>query len=293
MTLDTSDTARADDHSEAHATQRPPAPSRVDRTAALRAGTPRMSRRIVYVTAAIVLFLGVGGALAQHFVTSPAVRSTASSPTGAHKAPISQGSAPSGSAELHAPLASFMGLSSLRGANAAGFVLTDAVTGTSVTLSSLRGHVVVLSFANAACNDICPVLAQELVQADALLGTTKRPVTFITINTDPLAFKPSEAAIATATRLGTLANWQFLTGSVRELDKVWVSYGIAITADSSTGAAAHNDLMYFIGPAGRMSWSATPFADESKSGTFSLTPASIARFAQGIAHYADRLAGAA
>jgi len=51
--------------------------------------------------------------------------------------------------------------------------------------------------------------------------------------------------------------------------------------------------MYFIDPAGRLRYRATPFADESASGAFSLSPADVARWGQGIATYTRRLLGRA
>ena len=53
-------------------------------------------------------------------------------------------------------------------------------------LSRTRGKVVVLSFLNAECNDLCPVQAQEISQADHLLGTRAASVEFVVVNSDPL-----------------------------------------------------------------------------------------------------------
>lgn len=266
-----------------------------DRRAAFAAGTPRMSPRVIAWGIAVLLVLGVGGALADHFVTSatPAPATSNRSPTG-HSGPVvpDHAGTTTGPTELHAPLAAFMGLTALKGTAAAAFSLTDAATGARVSLASLAGHVVVLSFANARCNDICPVLSQELARADAALGTTTVPVTFVTVNTDPLALEPKDAAILGRTPLGRLHNYRFLTGSIKALNPVWTTYGISITAERSTGAVSHNELLYFITPAGKIAWAATPFANESAAGTYSLPEAEITRFAAGIAHYARKLADA-
>lgn len=264
-----------------------------DRRAAFAAGTPRMSRRVIAAGIAVLLVLGVGGAVADHFVTSSAPAPAASdrSPTGQHgpAVPNHAGTSTKG-AQLGAPLSAYLGIDSLKDAPAPGFTLTDAATNAPVTLADLAGHVVVLTFANAPCNDICPVLAQELAQADALMGATTVPVTFVTVNTDPLAVAPADAAMLTRTPLGGLHNYRFLTGRIKTLNPVWVSYGISITANRATRAVTHNELLYFITPSGKIAWSATPFANESPSGTYSLPAAEVARFAAGIAHYARKLA---
>jgi cytochrome oxidase Cu insertion factor (SCO1/SenC/PrrC family) len=278
----------------------PPGPGRAplspaDRNAAFAAGTPRMSRRVMGLGIAALLVLGMGGALADHFVTTspPSTAASTRSPTG-HSGPVVPTHAGTATArsELHAPLAAFMGLSSLNNAAAAPFTLTDAATGARISLASLTGHVVVLTFADAACNDICPVLSKELAQAAAMLGTTPTPVTFVTVNTDPLALSPGDAAMLTQGTLGTVPDYRFLTGSVKQLNPVWASYGISITVDRATRVVTHNELMYFIAPSGKIAWAATPFANESTSGTYSLPAAEITRFATGIAQYARKLAKA-
>lgn len=264
-------------------------PPTTDRGAAFAAGPPKMPRRVIYAAVAVILVVGLGASLVER-VARPS-SSSASAGTGAPTAP-STPVPPQNAVQLHAPLPAFLGLSSLHNHQAPAISLTDAATGSTVTLADLRGHVVVLTFANAECDDICPVLASELTQADALLGTTAVPVTFVTVNSDPLAVKPtSTAPIVARTQLGGLANWRFLTGTVHRLNPIWKHYDVAISANRSTGTVSHNNVLYFIAPDGTMAWRAMPFANESANGAFSLSSAEIARFAQGVAHYADQLAG--
>ena len=92
-----------------------------------------------------------------------------------------------------------------------------------------------------------------------------------------------------ATGLGQLANWRIVTGPLSTLDHVWKAYGVSISVDPKTGVEAHNDVAYFIDPAGRLRFKATPFADESPTGVYSLPAATVARWAAGIAEYAQKL----
>jgi protein SCO1/2 len=184
-----------------------------------------------------------------------------------------------------------MGLTGLPPRQAPAFSLVNGADGGPVSLSSLRGHVVVLTFANAGCNDICPVLADELTKAGSQLGKTPVPVTFVTVNTDPLDLSVAGTdPVFQKTALPSLAGWQFLTGTIAQLDPVWKAYGVSIVVDHSTGAVTHNDVLFFIRPDGTLAWSATPFADESATGVYSLPASQITRFATGIATYADELA---
>ena len=113
-------------------------------------------------------------------------------------------------------------------------------------------------------------------------------VEFVTVNTDPTALAQSaEAPVLSKTGLGALPNWHMVTGPLATLNAVWKAYGVSISVDKKTGLEAHNDVMAFIDGRGDLRYRATPFADESTTGTFSLPPASIARWGQGIATYAE------
>ena len=77
---------------------------------------------------------------------------------------------------------------------------------------------------------------------------------------------PAEAAA----RGFSLKDWYFLTGSLPKLNVVWSEYGVAIDVQRGTHIVSHNDALYFIDPSGRMRLRATPFANESAAGVFSL-----------------------
>ena len=64
-----------------------------------------------------------------------------------------------------------------------------------------------LTFVNAECNDICPVLADEIAQADRLLGPRAASVDFVVVNTDPLETSlVVTPPVLTRTGLGGLPN---------------------------------------------------------------------------------------
>ena len=88
-----------------------------------------------------------------------------------------------------------------------------------------------------------------------------------------------------------MATWHFLTSNLTTLNAVWRAYGVSVNVSRTSGIVAHNDVMYFVDPSGRLRYEATPFANESSSGAFSLPSASIDRWGQGIATYARQLLG--
>ena len=67
-----------------------------------------------------------------------------------------------------------------------------------------------------------------------------------------------------------------VTGPLATLNPVWKAYGVSISVDKKTGLEAHNDVMDFIDAQGDLRYRATPFADESTTGTYSLPASSVA-----------------
>jgi len=249
------------------------------RADALAVGAPRVPRKAVILAVLVAAVLALGGTAVERLASSAGLNPTPVATTGPGNA-------------LSAPLGAFMGLARLPGTPAPALRLTDP-TGRVVTLSSLRGRVVVLSFFDADCQDACPVLAREIAQADVRLGREAGRVAFVTVNADPLALRAARTArVVTATGLSALGNWRFLTGPLGTIDPVWRHYGVAISVYPSTGTVVHNNVMYFIDPAGRLRLRTAPVVNESHLGVFSLGASSVARSALGIATYARELLGA-
>lgn len=276
-----------------HGSARPPEgnldlASRIERAQAIAPPPPRVSRRLIVTILAAFVLAGVGGGVADNYLNAHTVNPGASS-----AATTTLGTAPVPAHRLDAGVVALMGLSAAHG-TAPSFQLTNQA-GAPVRLGSLRGKVVVLTFFDPSCNDICPVLAAELRAADRDLGARAAPsVAFLSVNADPLAVGPG--ASRTAARAsglggpGGLANWQYLNGSLPTLNRVWTHYGISVDVQPATGQVAHNELLWLISPTGTLAYRVTPFANESRvNGSYDLPPATEARFGAGIARYARRL----
>lgn len=268
--------------------ERPP----VDRAAALARGAPGVPVNFLLGVLGLVLALALGGLVAEHVFSSVGLNPTptTTSTTAARSPAATPGApAPTQNRSLSAPLAAFMGLHAPTPRPAPTFTLTDQ-KGVTSSVPAQPPDVVVLTFFDAPCNDICPVLAAEITQADAELGPLASHVQFLTVNTDPNALAASAAAPAlAASGLGALTNWHMLTGPLSSLNPVWKAYGVSISVDTKTGQEAHNNVMDFIDAQGTLRYRATPFGDENAKGTYSLSSAEVHRWAQGIAAYAARL----
>lgn len=171
-----------------------------------------------------------------------------------------------------------LGFGSIPGKPAPDFTLTNE-NGQTVSLHQFQGKVVVLQFMDPECTDICPVVSQELVDADKLMGPLKSNVVFVAVNVNQYHAKPSELrAFSKAHGLSNLSNWYFVTGSTSQLQKVWHDYGIYVKP-TPTGDVEHGSYYYFIDPSGKERYLAPATNDK----------ATISDWSQAIAFYAERL----
>src|SRR5436190_13103053 len=132
---------------------------------------------------------------------------------------------------------------------APGFTLTDQF-GKRVSLRSLRGKVVVLSFNDPECTTICPLTTTALLHAKELLGPAASQIELVGVGANPEATQVKWVK-AYSQAHGMLHKWRFLTGSLPELKRVWHAYYVA--AAVVNGSIAHTPATYLIGPNGRES----------------------------------------
>jgi cytochrome oxidase Cu insertion factor (SCO1/SenC/PrrC family) len=133
------------------------------------------------------------------------------------------------------------------------FSLTDQ-DGRTVTLASLRGKVVLLTFLDDTCSVDCPLIAQEFRQAGQLLSADTRRVELVAINYNPLDTQVSYIqAFDRQEGLTGVPNWLYLTGTLAQLQQVWRHYAIAppeiLPAGSMIG---HGDYAFVIDQQGHM-----------------------------------------
>ena len=134
-------------------------------------------------------------------------------------------------------------------AMAPNFTLSDQF-GSRVSLRSLRGKVVVLSFNDPECTTICPLTTTALLRAKKLLGPAGSGVELLGVGANPEKTQVKWVR-AYSQAHGMLHQWRFLTGSLPELKRVWRAYGIA--AAVVNGSIDHTPATYVIGPDGRES----------------------------------------
>ena len=131
-------------------------------------------------------------------------------------------------------------------APAPSFSLTDQ-HGRPVSLASLRGKTIALTFLDPVWTTECPIIGQEFRAADLALGTRAKNTVFVAIVANPLyrstfytnGFDRDES-------LNTISNWLYLTGSVAALNRVWDDYGVQVTVSPAGAMVDHSDIAYVI-----------------------------------------------
>ena len=129
---------------------------------------------------------------------------------------------------------------------APGFSLTDQY-GRPVTLSGLRGKVVLLTFLDPVCVTDCPLIAQEFRQAGQLLGAHRQQVELVAIDVNPLY---TELAYTLefdhAEGLTGVPDWRYLTSSPARLRQVYKAYGQPAQTLPAGAMAGHDDIAFVI-----------------------------------------------
>ena len=135
---------------------------------------------------------------------------------------------------------------------APGFQLTDQA-GQPVSLASLRGKVVLMTFLDPVCTTDCPIIGAEFKQAGVLLGQADKDVELVAVVANP-TYRAVEftRAFDREEGLSTLPNWLYLTGSLGQLSQVWRQYGITVENLPAGSMSAHNDLAVVIDRSGHI-----------------------------------------
>jgi cytochrome oxidase Cu insertion factor (SCO1/SenC/PrrC family) len=137
--------------------------------------------------------------------------------------------------------------SALGGVAAPGFSLTNQF-GQRISLSAFRGKVVILAFTDSQCTTVCPLTTQSMLAAKELLGRAGDQVQLLGIDANPAAINVSDVLDYSRSH-GLVNQWDFLTGTLPELEAVWKRYGIEVQI--TQGQVDHTPALFVIDPTGR------------------------------------------
>jgi cytochrome oxidase Cu insertion factor (SCO1/SenC/PrrC family) len=120
--------------------------------------------------------------------------------------------------------------------------------GQRMALSQFRGKTVVLAFVDSQCTTVCPLTTVSMVEAKELLGAAGSHVQLLGVDANPQA--TSVADVMAYSRAHAMVNqWDFLTGTLPQLQATWRAYHIAVQVQQ--GMIDHTPALFVIDPQGR------------------------------------------
>jgi protein SCO1/2 len=126
--------------------------------------------------------------------------------------------------------------------------------GDTVTLARFRGRALLVTFAYAHCETVCPLLVQEVLRARRQLGPASPAVLVVTV--DPWRDVPSRLpAIAALWRLPE-ETW-VAGGDVASVTAALDRWTVPHIRDPRTGAVTHPNLVYVVDREGRIAYAVT------------------------------------
>jgi protein SCO1/2 len=124
-------------------------------------------------------------------------------------------------------------------------------SGRTVTLEQFKGRPVIVTFAYAHCETVCPLLVSEVLGArDAL--TVPKPVVLI-VTLDPWRDTPSRLP-SIAERWGASGDVHVLSGVPDSVERVLNAWRVPRARNERTGDLSHPSVVYVLGPDGRIAY---------------------------------------
>jgi len=131
------------------------------------------------------------------------------------------------------------------------FTLTSQ-DGAPVSLASLRGKVVAITFIYTGCPDICPLLTQKMVDVQNELGAEfGAKIAFVSISLDPERDTPEVLKDYAQFWGAKPEGWTFLTGSLASVRDVTRHYGVFFSKKED-GSVEHSQLTTLVDADGQM-----------------------------------------
>jgi len=128
------------------------------------------------------------------------------------------------------------------------FTLTDQFD-RPISLTSFRGKVVLLDFNDAQCTTICPLTTTAMVDARRMLGSAGSKVALVGVDANKRAISIKDVRSYSELH-GMTHAWEFGTGPLTQLERVWKAYGISVQIQG--GQIDHTPALYVISPQGRL-----------------------------------------
>ena len=137
--------------------------------------------------------------------------------------------------------------------------LTDQ-HGRDIALESFRGRPVVVTFAYAHCETICPVIVTDALGARQKLAGDSNPPVLLVVTLDPWRDTPSRLP-AIAREWGLDDEAHVLSGTPEVVERQLNAWRIPRTRNTKTGEIAHPSIVYVVDAGGRIAYVVNGGAD--------------------------------
>lgn len=127
--------------------------------------------------------------------------------------------------------------------------------GDTVSLDRYRGRAVLVTFAFAHCETVCPLAVNEVLSVRDKLAATdaERTPAVLVITLDPLRDTPSRLP-AIAKRWGMSGDAHVLSGEMDDVERTLNRWRIPRVRNERTGDLSHPAMVYVLGPDGRITY---------------------------------------
>ena len=130
-------------------------------------------------------------------------------------------------------------------------VALTAQTGQTVTLDQFRGRLVIVAFAYAHCETVCPRIVSDVLTARSTAEGAPPVVLFVTL--DPWRDTPRRLP-AIAQAWGLSGDAYVLSGTQDDVERTLSAWRVPRTRNLRTGDISHPSMIYVIGPDGRIAY---------------------------------------
>jgi protein SCO1/2 len=124
-------------------------------------------------------------------------------------------------------------------------------TGQHVTLGSLRGKAVLVTFVYTHCPDVCPLIVSNLAAAQRGLGRKAHRVRILAVTVDPRRDTPTAIRAFLSAR-GATGRMDYLLGSDGQLRRTWKAWDVAVNTGGNHLTNGHSSIVYGITASGGM-----------------------------------------
>lgn len=130
-------------------------------------------------------------------------------------------------------------------------------SGATVTLEQFRGRPVIVTFAFAHCETVCPLVVSDVLLARSRLAVQDPVVLVVTL--DPWRDTPSRLA-AMAKQWGLSGDAHVLSGEPDDVERTLNAWRVPRVRNERTGDLVHPTIVYVIAPNGKIAYVVNGFA---------------------------------